>query len=206
MIEKLITATRLLLGAVYTINGFNWFCKIITPYPSMSDFVHYMPPPDIVGALIEDGILFNLAKGIELATGIALLANRMVPLSLVVAMTVTVMVFIVDAFKPHFKLRAFIMGSGSFTMNVTLLLAYYHYYRPMLAWKSASNSDPSVAASAEGGAIADMVGKLVRPIFGLLTVVSVLYGIVMVTWLVVMIGQYIADPKGIYELHKLVPR
>ena len=206
MVEKLITAIRLLLGAVYTINGFNWFCKIITPYPSMSDFAHFMPPPDIVGALIENGILFNLAKAIELGTGIALLANRMVPLSLVVAMTVTVMVFIVDAFKPQFKLRAFVMGSGSFVMNTTLLLAYLHHYRAMFAWKATGSADPAGPSPADGGAVADFIGRTVRPVFGLLAVLSVLYGLVMVTWLLVMVGQYIADPKGLYEIHKLVPR
>ena len=91
---------RILLGLVCFANGFNWFFKIITPYPSMSDFVHFMPPPDIVGALIENGILFHLVKVVELVAGIALLTNRFVPLALVVSMSVTVIVFIVDVFRP----------------------------------------------------------------------------------------------------------
>jgi len=206
MIEKLITPIRLLLGMVYALNGLNWFFKIITPYPSMSDFVDYMPPPDIVGALIEHGILFHLAKGVELVGGIALLANRMVPLSLVVSMSVTVTVFIVDVFKPEFRLRAFLMGTGSFTMNIVLLIAYYHHYRPMMAWKAQPNMDPSVPAPAEGGAVADGVGVISRFFFAPLAVISALIGVVIVAWLLVMVGQYIADPKAIHEVREMVPR
>jgi len=206
MMEKLIPAIRILLGMVYALNGLNWFFKIITPYPSISDFVDYMPPPDLVGALIENGILFHLAKGVELVGGIALLANRMVPLALVVSMAVTVMVFIVDVFKPEFRLRAFLMGTGSFAMNTVLLLAYYHHYRPMMAWKAQPTADPSVPAPADGGEVAEWVGRLAKWVFAPLAIVSLLIGIVIVVWLWVMVFQYIADPKAIHEVREMVPR
>ncbi|MBN8832446.1 MAG: DoxX family membrane protein [Sphingomonadales bacterium] len=83
--ERLIPLVRILLGLVYLINGTNWFFKIITPYPSISDFIHFMPPPDIVGAMIEHGILFHLAKGMEVVGGLMLLTNRFVPLALVLS-------------------------------------------------------------------------------------------------------------------------
>lgn len=206
MIERLIFLVRILLGVVYVINGTNWFFKIITPYPSISDFINYMPPTDIVGALIEQGVLFHLAKAIELITGIALLTNRFVPLSLIVAMTVTVPVFIVDVFKPAWKLRAFLMGSGALTMNVTLLIAYYHHYRPMMAWRANASDDPTRAPVPESDVAADVVGSIGRHALPVLVAISAVVGTVMVIWLLVMIGQYVADPKALYEIREMTPR
>ena len=207
MTGRPIVVVRLLLGAVLFVNGFNWFFKIITPYPSMSDFVHYLPPPDIVGALIDNGILFHLAKAIELLAGIALLANCFVPLALVVSMSVTVTVFIVDVFKPDFRLRAFMMGTGTMAMSVTLLIAYFDHFRPMLALKGKPSADPAVADSAiTGGAAADIFGRTIKPLFMPLVVISLAVGTVQVGWLAVMIGQYVADPKAIYQVRPMVPR
>lgn len=206
MFDKLLTYVRILLGLVYAINGLNWFFKVITPYPSMSDFIDYMPPPDIVGALIENGILFHLAKGVELLTGLMLLANRGVPLALVVAMTVTVPVFVVDVFKPEFRLRAFLMGTSSLTMNAALLLAYCHYYLPMLNWRSAPSMQPGrieVPESDNVGQVAGALSGLLLPVF---TVASAVLGTIIVGWLLFMVAQYVADPKAIYEVREMVPR
>ncbi len=209
--EGLLTLTRLLLGAVYLINGINWFFKLITPYPSMSDFVDFMPPPDIVGAMVENGILFHMAKGVEVVTGLALLTNRMVPLALVVAMTVTVPVCIVDVFKPEFRLRSFLMGSGSLTMNTTLLLAYFQHYRPMMAWRGRLQADPSqcdraVFRDADRGGVAQAVAVIARPLMWPLACISTLYGMVLVAWLLVMVGQYAMDPQPLSALHDLASR
>jgi len=206
MLNRLTAYVRILLGLVYLINGTNWFFKIITPYPSISDFVHYLPPPDIVGAMIEHGILFHLAKATEVVAGVALLANRFVPLSLVISMPVTVTVFIVDVFKPEFRLRAFLMGSGSFTMNVALLLAYYHHYRGMLAFTARPDADPSRPDMAGGGGVADALGAIGKPLLPVLLGASALLGTVMVAWLALMMVQYAADPKAIHEVRTLQPR
>lgn len=205
-IERLTTYVRLLLGAAYLINGVNWFVKIITPYPSISDFVDYLPPPDIVGALIETGIMFHLAKAIEVAAGVSLLANRLVPLSLVVSMAVTVPVFITDVFKPEFRLRAFLMGSGSLLMNVTLLFAYYDHYRPMLAWKGSPTSDPATPRLVLSGAIGDALGTAGNRLLRLLVPLAALVGTVMVVWLATMIVQYAADPRAIHEVRPMTLR
>jgi hypothetical protein len=206
MTDRLLTLVRLLLGAVCFLNGLNWFWKIITPYPSMSDFVDFLPPPDIVGALIDNGILFHLAKAVEVVTGLALLFNRFVPLALVVGMSVTVTVFVVDVFKPEFRLRAFLMGTGTMAMSVTLLIAYLDHYRPMLAYKANPNPDPAQPRPADGGAVADVTGRIAKPFLVPLAVVSALVGLVQVGWLLVMVGQYAADPKAIHEVRQMVPR
>ena len=54
-----------------------------------------------------------------------------------------VIVFIVDVFKPEFRLRAFLMGSGTLAMTLVMLIAYLDHYRPMLAPKAKPNPDPS---------------------------------------------------------------
>ena len=204
--EKLIAYVRILLGLVYAINGLNWFFKVITPYPSMSDFVDYMPPPDIVGALIENGILFHMAKAVELATGLLLLCNRGVPLALVLSMTVTVPVFVVDVFKPEFRLRAFLMGTGSLTMNITLLVAYYHYLRPMLNWRTAPSTRPGEEAVPKCDGLAQGAGGIGQLLLPVLMVPSVVIGTVICGWLLVMMAQYVADPKAIHEVRDMVPR
>lgn len=206
MTEKLLTLLRLLLGTVCFLNGLNWFFKIITPYPSISDFVDYLPPPDIVGALIENGVLFHMVKAVEVITGLALLLNRWVPLALVVGLSVTVTAFVVDVFKPEFRLRAFLMGSGTFAMTVTLLIAYLDHYRPMLAWRARPNPDPASPAPADGGAVADTFGKLLKPLLVPLAVLSAAMGTVQVGWLLVMVAQHAADPKAIHEVRPMVPR
>jgi len=206
MIKSLTDYLRILLGLVYLLNGTNWFFKIITPYPSMSDFIDYLPPPDIAGAMIENGMMFHLGKGIEVVTGIALLANRLVPLSLVVAMTVTVPVFLIDVFGHSFRLRAFLMGSGSMVLNCTLLMAYYHHFRPMMAWKTAAEADPAKPHAADGGAVADGMGHLCAGLIRPARWLAALMGTVMVGWLLLMVAQYAADPKAIGEVREMTHR
>ncbi len=204
--QMLTSYIRILLGLVYLLNGLNWFFKIITPYPSASDFVDFLPPPDVVGAMIEQGVLFQAAKAVELVGGILLLANRWVPLTLVAQMAVTVPVFIVDVFKPEFRLRAFLMGTGSMVMNTTLLIAYYHYYRPMMNWRSTATLDPANALPVQPDAMANRTGWLAGILQIPLMVLSAVLGTVMVIWLIFMVGEHIADPKAIYEVREMVPR
>lgn len=206
MMSKVLLVVRLLLGTVCLLNGLNWFFKIITPYPSISDFVDYLPPDDIVGALIEHGVLFHIAKAVEVITGLALLTNRLVPLALVVGMSVTVTVFVVDVFKPEFRLRAFLMGTGTMAMSMTLLIAYFDHYRAMLAWKAVPNPDPSRPGGADSGAIAATLGRWLKPLFAPLAVLSLALGTVQVGWLLALVAQHAADPKAIHEVRPMVPR
>jgi hypothetical protein len=201
----LVNLVRWLLGMDYLINGLNWFFKIITPYPSLSDFVHFLPPPDIVGAMIENGILFNLAKAIELITGLALLSNVFVPLSLVIAMTVTVPVFVVDALRPHLRLRALLMGTGALIMNLYLLGAYFDHYRSMLTLRAIAQTDPRRKGAVNSVGV-DRFAAILQPIMPTLSVVSLLLGLAIVIWLLVMIGQYVLDPQPISAIRQLSPR
>jgi putative oxidoreductase len=175
--DRLVTAVRLLLGAEFFINGLNWWVKLITPYPSISDAGH-LPKGDFVAAMIDTGILFHVVKTAELAAGIGLLGNWFVPLALVVVFPVTVNVFIVDAFLHH-RLRAFIMGSGAMLMNSFLMLAYLGHYRSMLRLRGVVDE---LNINAPGSSL-----RLTRSI---LSVLAVMVGTVMVAWVVIMIVQH----------------
>lgn len=196
---------RVLMGTIYTLNGLNWWYKIITPYPSLSDFAHFYPPPDVVGAMIENGILFHMVKATELLTGVVLLSNRWVPLMLVLAMPVTVPVFVVDAFwHPH--LRGVLMGTGSLLLNGFLLLTFFGHYRTLLTVHSAPSMDPGAPAPVDDALPGGQLASMARPLMPVLGALACAVGAVMVTWLLVMIVQYILNPLPLSALHPLQPR
>lgn len=73
----------------------------------LDGFVHFVPPPDPASippgalafgkAMAETGYLFQLVKGTEVLAGALLLANRFVPLSLVLLAPVIVNIVLVHA-------------------------------------------------------------------------------------------------------------
>jgi putative oxidoreductase len=194
MNRNLVSAARLLMGATYTLNGFNWWVKIITPYPSISDFAHQAPPRDIVGALIDTHIMFHLVKALEMLTGLALLADVMVPLMLVAVVPVTLSVFLVDVVFIA-RLRGIIMGTGSLLLNVTLLMAYIDHYRGLLAWRGrplpAAAPPPPRTGGPDPAAVLTRLAEILLPLLG---PVAIVLGTVMLGWMLVMIGQYIVHP------------
>ena len=131
MFDKLVHAVRILFGFNFLLNGINWWWKIL-PYPTMGD-----PPggDPFVQAMIDTGFLFDSIKLVEVATGIAILANRYVPLALAVAFPVTVAAWAVDIGLLGHSLRAQVMGWAGLIMNGFLMLAYFEAYRPMLESK-----------------------------------------------------------------------
>ncbi len=78
---------RVLLGLVFFVFGLN-------------GFLHFLPQPPhegvaatFIGGLAASGYFFPLLKGTEVAAGALLLANRFVPLALVVLAPVVVNIF-----------------------------------------------------------------------------------------------------------------
>jgi hypothetical protein len=188
------------MGIIYLISGLNWWFKMITPYPSISDFVHSAPPPDVVGAMIQNGVLFHLVKATELLTGIALLANRFVPLMLVAALPVTIPIFIVDVFFIA-HLRGIVMGAGSLLLNGFLLLAYIGHFRPMLLMRGAPDVGRDAAPVADGDTLARPLVAALRPLVPVLGAIAVAMGALMLGWLLVMMVQYAIDPLPLSALH-----
>lgn len=137
MFVRLVHAVRILFGFNFLLNGLNWWWKIL-PYPTIGD-----PPggPPFVQAMIDTGFLFDGIKLVEVVTGIAILANRYVPLALVVAFPVTVAAWAVDVGLLGHNVRAQVMGWAVLSMNGFLMLAYFEAYRPMLVRRIVPHQD-----------------------------------------------------------------
>ena len=125
------TAARFLLGAAFLVFGLNGFLSFL-PDPDVSTI-----PVDALaffGALMKTGYMFPLIKGTEVAVGLALVTNRLVPLSLVVLAPVLVNIVLVHAFLAPAGL-----GIVLALVALTLYLAWVNRaaYRPLLAFRSA---------------------------------------------------------------------
>jgi uncharacterized membrane protein YphA (DoxX/SURF4 family) len=93
-------AARLLLGGVFTVFG-------------LSGFFHFLPPPPhppaaqaLHQAFVASGYLYALIKGTEVGAGLLLLANRFVPLALVVLAPVLVNIVAFHVFLAPASLAA----------------------------------------------------------------------------------------------------
>lgn len=153
---KLVLATRLVLGVFYVLSGANWFLGFMPMLP------HVGMPPDmpmkhaVIAEMIQTGWLFQCAKVIELAFGMALLANRFVPLMLAVALPVAFITFMLDALilddlgrwlagtEDSAAMRAAVAdmivgGLCVLLPHLWLIWCYFDYYRPALS----ARADPA---------------------------------------------------------------
>src|SRR5262245_20755224 len=154
MLARLTQAARLLLAFEYILNGLNWWWKVL-PFPSAAD-----PPltqtPAFVQAMIDTGFMFSGTKAVEVVTGLMLLANRWVPLALVVAFPVTVGIWSVDFFLISSRLLAQLLGWSVLMLNSYLLFANIRYFGPMLA----ARATPWVAESGTARIMSSVGGAL----------------------------------------------
>jgi uncharacterized membrane protein YphA (DoxX/SURF4 family) len=118
-------SARVLLGLVFFVCG-------------LDGFLHFLPQPTEMPsegamafgmALMKSGYMFPLIKGTEVAAGALLLANRLVPLALVVIAPVVVNIFAFHAFLAPSGL-----GLAAAIVALELYLAWVHRaaYRPLL--------------------------------------------------------------------------
>lgn len=139
MFHQLTRAARIIFAFEFLINGLNGWWKVL-PYPTVFD-----PPlpttPAFVQAMIDTGYMFGSLKAIEVAGGLLLLANRWVPLVLVVCFPVTVGAWSIDYFLIDHSLRAQVMGWSVLLLNTYLLLAYMRYYTPLFVARSSPTDD-----------------------------------------------------------------
>ncbi len=100
----------------------------------MSDLQPVMDHP-LGGPFIDSLVLIGAFPGIKTLEGICgvlLLANRFVPLALVLAMPTSVTIFYLNTFVTA-RLSGILTGPPELGVNLLLLLAYFKSYRPMLA-------------------------------------------------------------------------
>ena len=114
---------RYLMGIIYVVCGLNFFFQFI-PLP---------PPTEEAGAFMGDiagtGYLFQLIKVLEISVGVAFIANRFVPLALVLIAPITVIIFLV-----HLMLDpgGLVMGVFLLVANFFLLYTYRNVFSDVL--------------------------------------------------------------------------
>lgn len=131
MNPKVVAALRILFGLHFLVNGANFFFHFFSVPPPQNPLA-----TQFMKAMVETGVIFTAVKTVEVVAGIALLANRFVPLALVVALPVSVNIFFVDVFLIGTWFGGWVLGAGTLLLNVVLLFAYLKYYRPMLCAKA----------------------------------------------------------------------
>lgn len=121
------TLARLLMGSLFTLTGLNGFLDFL-PQPKEP-----MPGRALAfaGAMMATGYLFPLVMGTQLVTGLLLLANRFVPLALVLIAPVVVNIV---------AFHLFLAPSGLGLAVVVLALELY------LAWTCREAYGPVLAA------------------------------------------------------------
>jgi hypothetical protein len=126
-----VTAARVLLGLVFFVCGLDGFLHFL-PQPTQ-------PPSEgamgFAVALIKSGYMFPLIKGTEVAVGALLLANRFVPLALVVIAPVIVNIFAFHAFLAPSGLA---LAGALVALEIALAVAHRSAYRPLLAARTLS--------------------------------------------------------------------
>lgn len=120
------TGARVLLGLVFFVCGLDGFLHVL-PQPTE-------PPSEgamaLAVALLKSGYMFPLIKGTEVAVGALLLANRFVPLALVLIAPVLVNIFAFHAFLAPSGLA---LASVLVALELTLAWVHRSAYRPLLA-------------------------------------------------------------------------
>lgn len=120
--SKLPMIARLLLGLIFFVFGLNGFLSFL-PMP---------PMPEAAGnfmmALVGTGYMFPVIKGLEVLAGILLLANKKVPLALILLAPITVNIVLFHAFLAPAGLPLPIIV---LILHLYLAYAYKDSYKPI---------------------------------------------------------------------------
>jgi uncharacterized membrane protein YphA (DoxX/SURF4 family) len=115
---------RVAMGLMFFVFGLNGFLDFI-PHPAK-------PPPEaamaFAGALMKTGYMFPLIKGLETLAGLLLLANRFVPLALVLLAPIIVNIVAFHALLEKADLAIPVLVA---VFEVFLMWVYRAAYRPL---------------------------------------------------------------------------
>lgn len=127
MTTKIETTARLLLGLVVILFGLNGFFQFM-PQPSLPE-----PATDFLGAILATGYLLAIVKILEIGIGVLLLANRYVPLALVLLAPISVNIISFHLFLDPAGIGAAALVTA---LNLYLLFAYRRHYKSLLNAKT----------------------------------------------------------------------
>ena len=125
----LAPCARVLMGLVFFVFG-------------LDGFLHFFPQPteppsegalSFGMALMKSGYMFPLIKGTEVIVGALLLANRFVPLALVLIAPVVVNIF---AFHAFLEPSGIVIAGAIVALEIYLAWVYRNAYRPLLAFRA----------------------------------------------------------------------
>ena len=114
---------RVVLGLIFVVFGLNYFLGFLGP----------MPPPPVRAApflmgLVSAGYVFPIIKTIEVASGLALLGNRFVPLALTLLAPIIVNIAAVHVvLQPMYPMAVILLS-----LEIYLAWTYRRAFAPML--------------------------------------------------------------------------
>lgn len=121
----LATGARILLGLVFFVFGLNGFFNFIPPPAT--------PLPEramaFVGALMATGYMFPLVAGTQVVAGALLLANRFVPLALILLAPIIVNIM---AFHLFLEPSGLVIATVVLALEACLLWIHRAAYRALL--------------------------------------------------------------------------
>ena len=121
--SKLPMIARILLGLIFFVFGLNGFLNFL-PTPPMPEAAG-----SFAGALAATGYMFPLIKLIEVIVGILLLANKFVPLALLLLAPITVNILLFHAVLAPAGLPLPIV---ILALHLYLARVYVSVYKPLL--------------------------------------------------------------------------
>ena len=122
---RLPAVSRGLLGFVFFLAGLNGFLNFMPAPASMPK-----GPLDFMMAMMQTGYFFKLLAGTQLLAGALLLANRYVPLALLLLAPVIVNIV---AFHVFLLPSGIVMAAVVFALELHLAIVYRAAYRSVLA-------------------------------------------------------------------------
>lgn len=159
---RVALAARLLLGGFYLVSGLNWIFGYISFLP------HIGMPPDlpmrheVVAEMVQTGWMYQSAKIIEIAVGLALVTNRFVPLMLAAAIPVALITCVLGLTLILGDIAGWFAGTVDGSVILTkigegatgglillllhtwLALCYFDYYRPALVARAVTTENPPI--------------------------------------------------------------
>lgn len=133
----LTTAMRIFLGLFLIVNGLNFWLHFLPLDRPPSDLAN-----QLMDALITTGLI-EMVKFVEMVAGLALLANRWVPLAMLVMTPLSVIIVWLD-FVLIASPQTIIYGTLLMIPQAWLMLSLLHAYVPMMRARHAYAA-PSLA-------------------------------------------------------------